>query len=159
MFCDEVLELVEPIAAGELAVDSRVGSHLASCANCTAALADARRLEQLLRGREVPKPSTQFTTRIMGRIRRDRWRREQFLDTGFNVVVGLLAVTVIVVVWVLLSRSGLGAISRDAFNALTSTALTAIRQRLASSLPLYLSAFALVATALGIWWWAEREHA
>ena len=159
MFCDEVLELVEPIAAGEVAVDTRVTSHLASCANCTAALSDARRLEQLLRGREVLKPSTQFTARIMGRIRRDRWRREQFLDTGFNVAVGLLALTVIVVVWVLLSRSGVGAVTRDAFNALNSTSLNAIRQRFAPSLPLYLGAFALVATALGVWWWAERESA
>ena len=159
MFCDEVLELVEPIAAGEVAVDTRVTSHLASCANCTAALSDARRLEQLLRGREVLKPSTQFTGRIMSRIRRDRWRREQFLDTGFNVAVGLLAVMVIVVVWVLLSRSGLGAVTRDAFNTLNATALNAIRQRFASSLPLYLGAFGLVATALGVWWWAEREHA
>jgi predicted anti-sigma-YlaC factor YlaD len=159
MFCDEVLELVEPIAEGEVAVDTRVSSHLDSCANCAAALSNARRLEQLLRGREVPRPSAQFTTRIMGRIRRDRWRREQFLDTGFNVAVGLLAVTVIVVAWLLLSRSGLGAVSRDAFNALNSTALNAIRQRVAQSLPLYLGAFALVATALGIWWWAEREHA
>jgi hypothetical protein len=158
MFCDEVLELVEPIAAGEVAVDTRVTSHLDSCANCAAALSDARRLEQLLRAREVLKPSTQFTSRIIGRIRRDRWRREQFLDTGFNVIVGLLALTVIVVVWVLLSRSGVGAITRDAFNALNSTALNAIRQRFASSLPLYLGAFALVATALGVWWWAEREH-
>jgi predicted anti-sigma-YlaC factor YlaD len=159
MFCDEVLELVEPIAAGEVAVDARVASHLASCANCTAALSDARRIEQLLRGREVLKPSTQFTARIMGRIRRDRWRREQFLDTGFNVFVGLLALTLLVAVWVLLSRSGLGAVTRDAFNALNSTVLNAVRQRLPSSLPLYLGAFALVATALGVWWWAEREHA
>jgi hypothetical protein len=159
MFCDEVLELVEPIAAGDIAVDARVSAHLASCGNCTAALSNARRLEQLLRGRDVPKPSAQFTTRIMSRLRRDRWRREQFLDRGFNVAVGLLALTVLVVVWVLLSRSGLGAMTRDAFNALNLTALNAFRQRVATSLPLYLGAIALVGTALGVWWWAERENA
>lgn len=157
MFCDEVLELVEPIAAGEVMADARVASHLESCANCAAALAAARRLERLLNSRDVPKPSAQFTTRIMGRIRRERWRREQFLDTGFNVVVGLLAVTVLVGVWILLSRSGLGAMGRDALDVLNSTALSALRQRVAPSLPLYLGAFALIATALGVWWWAERE--
>src|SRR5262245_15869251 len=141
MFCDEVLELVEPIAAGDMTADDRVTGHLASCANCAAALADARQLEQLLRHRVVPAPSPQFTTRIMGRLRRDRWRREQFLDRGFNVVVGLLVVAVLVALWVVLSRSGLGAMSRDAFNLVNTAAFDAVRRRLTSSLPLYVGAF------------------
>src|SRR5262245_7809051 len=127
MFCDEVLELVEPIAGGDLVPDARTTAHIASCAQCAAALDDARRLERLLRGRSVPSPSAQFTSRIMGRIRRDRWRREQFLDAGFNVVVGLMALTLLVALWMLFSRSGLGGMSRDALNVLNSAALGALR--------------------------------
>ena len=62
MFCDEALDAVEAIAAGELTPDGRVAEHLKSCPNCAAALVSARALERMLQGRPVPKPSTQFTT-------------------------------------------------------------------------------------------------
>jgi len=42
MFCDEILELIEPIAAGDLAPDGRMSAHLASCAGCAAALESSR---------------------------------------------------------------------------------------------------------------------
>src|SRR5262245_18186985 len=130
MFCDEVLELVEPIAAGDLVPDARTTAHITCCAQCASALDDPRRLDRLPQGRSVPKPSAQFTSRIMSRLRRDRWRREQFLDTGFNVVVGLVALTLLVALWMVFSRSGLGAMSRDALNVLNSAALDALRRRL-----------------------------
>ena len=157
MFCDEVLELIEPIAAGDIAADERVASHLASCANCSTTLAEARRLEQLLRGRAVLKAPPQFTSRVIGRIRRDRWRREQFLDAGFNTIVGLVALTLIVALWVVLSWSGVGMVGREAWNMFNSVAVSAVWQSIAPSFPLYFAAVALVLTALGVWWWAERE--
>jgi hypothetical protein len=157
MFCDEVLELIEPIAAGELAADERVEGHIASCGQCAASLRSARRLEQLLQGRGVAKPPAQFTSRIMGRIRRDRWRREQFLDAGFNAAVGLAALTLVVALWIVFTRSGIGAAARDAIVLANSTVLDTLARRVAPSLPLYLGAFGLVAAALGVWWWAERD--
>lgn len=156
MFCDEVLELIESIAASDLQPDQRIVSHLTSCTGCAAALEGARQIEQLLRARVVPKPPAQFPARIMGRIRRDRWRREQFLDRGFNLAVGLVAVAVVMAFWLLISRSGIGDMSHDALNLLNTAAADAAR-RLAPSLPLYLGAAALVGTALGVWWWAERD--
>ena len=74
MFCDEALDAVEAIAAGDMTVDGRIADHLATCPNC-------------------------------------------------------------------------------------ASALVALVRRAAPSLPLYAGAAALLASALGLWWWAERDAA
>jgi anti-sigma factor RsiW len=156
MFCDEALESVEAIAAGELNPDGRIAEHLKSCPNCAAALVSARALEGMLRVRPAPKPSAQFTTRTLARVRRARWRSEQFLDVGFNIAIGVVVLAVIAGIWMLLNRSGLVAVSNDAVD-LFGTSLVAFARRVSPSLPLYAGATALLATALAIWWWAERD--
>lgn len=156
MFCDEVLELVDAIAAGDVTPDPRTAAHLASCAGCAAALGAARRVDDLLRARPVPLPPAQFTSRLLGRIRRDRWRRDQFLDVGFNLVVGLVVLGILTVFWVALSQSGLGSMTCDAL-AVLNTALADLVRRIAPSLPVYGAAAALLAAALGMWWWVERD--
>jgi anti-sigma factor RsiW len=156
MFCDQVVELLEPIAAGDLAPDEGVQRHLATCAQCAAALAAARRVDQLLRARDVPVPSAQFTGRTFARIRRDRWRREQFFDAGFNVAIAAVLAGVVVGVWMIIDRSGLSAISSDLVDLFSTEVVTVARQ-MAPSLSLYAGATALIATALAIWWWAERD--
>jgi predicted anti-sigma-YlaC factor YlaD len=158
MFCDEALDAIEAIAAAELMPDGRVAAHLASCPNCAAALVSARSLEQMLQRRAVPAAPSQFTSRTMARVRRARWRSDQFLDLGFNVAVGFLVLAVVGGVWLLLNRSGLVAVSNDAVDLLGSGLVTFAR-RIAPSLPLYAGAAAVLATALGIWWWAERDAA
>lgn len=156
MFCDQVVELLEPIAAGDLAPDEGVQRHLATCAQCAAALAAARRVDQLLRARDVPTPPAQFTGRTFARIRRDRWRREQFFDAGFNVAIAAVLAGVVVGVWMIIDRSGLSAISSDIVDLFSTEVVTVARQ-MAPSLSLYAGATALIATALAIWWWAERD--
>jgi predicted anti-sigma-YlaC factor YlaD len=158
MFCDEVLELVDAIAAGDVAADARVSAHLDSCTGCRAALDAARRIDRLLKDRAAPAAPAHFTNRIMGRIRRDRWRRDQFLDVGFNVAVGFVLLGVFAILWVVLSQSGFGPVSRDAFGLLNSAAVDFLR-RAAATLPLYMGALAVVAATVGIWWWAERDAA
>jgi predicted anti-sigma-YlaC factor YlaD len=158
MFCDQVVELVEPIAAGELAPDEGIERHLASCAECAAALESARRVERLLRTRAVAVPPPQFTARTLTRIRRDRWRREQFFDAGFNLAIAAVAGGVVLSVWMIVDRSGLSAISRDVMNLFGAQLLDVGRQ-VAPSLSLYAGAAALIASALAIWWWAERDAA
>jgi predicted anti-sigma-YlaC factor YlaD len=154
--CDGVLDLVDAIASGDLTPTPEVAAHLASCAGCASVLEQARALERMLRARPVPKPPAQFTVRTSGRIRRDRWRREQIFDTGFNVALILLIALVVGSVWLLMHRSGLIVVSNDAVG-LIGTALTTLARRLAPSVPLYVGAAALLASALGIWWWAERD--
>src|SRR4051794_29937083 len=116
MFCDEALDSVEAIAAGEVLADGRVASHLATCPNCALALQRARQLEASLRHREVPVAPAQFTSRTLARIRRARWRSDQFLDVGFNVAIGVLVAAVLGGIWMLLNRSGLAAVSGEAVN-------------------------------------------
>jgi anti-sigma factor RsiW len=156
MFCDEALDSIEAIAAGEVTPEGRIAAHLATCPNCAATLASARRLEQLLQARPVQKAPPQFTSRTMAVLRRQRWRREQFLDVSFNVALGLVALVVGAGVWMFVHRSGLVSVSNDAVNMLSANFIS-LAHRVAPSVPLYAGATALVATALGIWWWAEKD--
>ena len=156
MFCDEALDAIEPIAAGELTPDGRIADHLATCPNCAAALDSAKRLEEMLRARPAPRPPAQFTTRTMTRVRRARWRTEQFLDVGFNVALIAIVVAVVGGIWMLLNRSGLVSVSTDVMD-LFSTGMVTMVRRVAPSLPLYGAAMAVLATALVLWWWAERD--
>jgi hypothetical protein len=155
MFCDEALDAIEAIAAGDLAPQGRVAQHLDSCKNCAAVLESARRLDKMLHARPVPKPPQQFTSRTMARVRRARWRREQFVDAGFNLALGLIAVGVVGSVLLLMYR-GLTAISPDAM-ALVQSGVVSLARQAAPSLPVYGAAIALVLSALAIWWWAERD--
>jgi anti-sigma factor RsiW len=155
MFCDEALDSVEAIAAGELHAEGRLADHYATCPNCAAALTRARELENLLQHRLSPRPSPQFTTRTMARVRRARWRSDQVLDVSFNLAITVVVVAVVVGAWMVLNRSGLVAVSNDAMD-MFGRGLSTFTQRIAPSLPLYAGATALLVTALGIWWWAER---
>ena len=156
MFCDEALDSVEAIAAGETTADGRIADHLASCPNCAAALVAARQLERVLQRRGAPTPPAQFTARTLARVRRARWRSDQFLDVGFNVAIVVLVAAVFGGVWMLLNRTGLTAVSSDAVDLFGSGLVTLVR-RVAPSLPLYGGAAALLASALAVWWWAERD--
>ena len=158
MFCDEALDAVEAIAAGELLPDGRVASHLATCPNCASALDSARRLEASLRERPVPAAPAQFTARTLARVRRARWRSDQFLDAGFNLAVGAVIVALMGGGWMLLHRTGLAAVSRDAIDLFRSR-FVIVARRVAPSLPLYAGAALLLVSALGLWWWAERDAA
>ena len=158
MFCDEALDAVEAIAAGEVMSDGRVGSHLATCPRCASALESARRLEASLRRREAPAAPAQFTARTLARVRRARWRSDQFLDVGFNLAIGAVVVTVVAGVWMLLNRAGLAGVSRDAVDLFGSGFVMVVR-RVAPSVPLYAGAALLLVSALGVWWWAERDAA
>jgi predicted anti-sigma-YlaC factor YlaD len=160
-FCDDVLEAIEPIAAGDLTPSNRVAEHLSSCRECAATLESARRVDSLLRGRPAPAAPAHFTSRVMSRIRRMRWRREQLLDWGFNASLVAAGLLVVVGVWVVLRRSGLttvGPVTTEVVG-LFSTGLITLVRRISPSLPLYAGAAALLGTALGVWWWAEKDTA
>jgi anti-sigma factor RsiW len=158
MFCDEALDSVEAIAAGDLTPDGRVASHLATCPNCAHALECARQLEASLRRRAAPAAPAEFTSRTLARIRRARWRSDQFLDVGFNVAIGLVVVSLVAGIWMLVHRTGIVSVSGDAVDVVGS-GFVALARRVAPAVPLYAGAAALLVSALGIWWWAERDAA
>src|SRR5581483_12486720 len=101
-----------------------------------------RRIERLLRERPAPAAPAQFTARTLGRVRRARWRTEQFLDVSFNAAIALIVAGVVAAIWMLAHRTGLAAVSNDAVE-LFATGLSAFARR--------------VGPSLGIWWWAERD--
>jgi predicted anti-sigma-YlaC factor YlaD len=156
MQCADVLDLVEPIAAGDVLPDERVREHLHSCPGCAGALASARRLEALLKGMDFPVAPPAFATQVLLRIRSDRWRSEQNVDRLFNVAIvaaviliagGLLALlnvgTVLSLtgsIWALLKEG-----SRDTVRTAAPILLT------------YVAAAGLLVSALGMWAWAERR--
>jgi anti-sigma factor RsiW len=158
MFCDEVLETIELIAAGELTASAPVADHLASCNGCGAALAAARRVDALLRSRVAPAPPANFSSRVMNRLRLARWRGEQLLDWGFNIALVTAGVLVVLGLWMVMRQSGLVIVSSDAVQMFES-GMTLLARRISPSLPLYSAATAVLGTALAIWWWAERDAA
>jgi anti-sigma factor RsiW len=156
MTCEGVLNVVELIAAGELKPDGPTAAHLTTCASCASALEAARRIDALLRQRPVATPPPQFTARTMARIRRARWRNEQMIDWTFNAALVLVALTIALGIWLVASRSGFTFVGNDAVQLFGAGMRTFI-QRVAPSVPIYALATFMLATALGIWWWAERD--
>jgi anti-sigma factor RsiW len=156
MTCDDVQNAIELIAAGELTPDAPMASHLETCTPCASALEAARRLDALLRQRPIPAPPAQFTVRTMAGIRRARWRNEQLIDWGFNAALALVAVAIATGIWIVGSRSGFTFVGNDALQ-LFGAGMRTFVQRVSPSLPVYALATVLLVTALGIWWWAERD--
>ena len=156
MTCDDVQNVIEIIASGEMTPDTQMASHLATCRSCASALEAAQRIDALLRQRPVPPPPAQFTARTMAGIRRARWRNEQMIDWGFNAALALVGVAVATVIWIVVSRSGFTFFGNDTLE-LFGAGMRTFVQRVSPSLPVYALASVLLVTALGIWWWAERD--
>src|SRR5262245_23372715 len=95
MTCRDVLDLVEPIAAGDEPVSADVRNHLETCPACAAALAQARRVEAALARREAPPAPMGFVAAVQQAIRRDRWRSEEHVDRVFNLAIALALVIVV----------------------------------------------------------------
>jgi len=156
--CDFVEDLIDLIAAGEMAADPEGAAHLSTCGSCARSLETAKRLDGLLRTRPAPSAPPQFTSRLMNRIRRASWRREQIVDGIFNAAMIAAALLVAVGLWIAVRQSGLSLVGREAMN-IFSSGMMAAAQRATPSLPLYAGATGLLVVALGLWWWASDSPA
>jgi predicted anti-sigma-YlaC factor YlaD len=152
--CDDLDDLVEAVAAGDaLTADAR--AHLAGCAACQGRVDHARALERLLRIREVPEPPGRFTMEVLRRVRRERWRAEQFVDAGFNLALALGGLTVLGGLAGLLWSFGWLSIDLAALGA-ASSALTPWTTRLWPEAQTFVIAAILLTSALALWWWVEN---
>ena|SRR5215212_2213307 len=156
MTCSDVLDLVEPIAAGDLAADAAVRAHLESCPTCASALASARRLEALLAARPVPAAPPRFAQLVLQRIRRERWRSEQSVDRLFNIAVAAALVLIVGGIFALMNLSGVIAAAAGTWTAVATIGTQAAREAV-PTLNTYVAGLFLLVSALGMWWWAERK--
>jgi anti-sigma factor RsiW len=156
MTCRDVLDRIEAVAAGDEPVTPEFRSHLEGCVACAAALAQARRIETMLAARPAPSAPARFSASVTSRIRQERWRSEQHVDRLFNValLLGVLAIA-----------GGLLALFNvNAMTAAFAGSLALLNRwsgeivvQAAPRLPTYLGAAGFLATALFVWWWAERR--
>ena len=156
MTCKEALELVEPIAAADIAVDAIARAHFETCPRCAAVLASARRVEMMLAGREVPLAPPGFTPAVMQRLRRERWRSEQRVDYLFNAAIAVALLLIAGGIFALMNISGVMAAAGGTWTAVASLGEQLARTA-APTLDTYVAAILLLLSALGMWWWAERN--
>jgi anti-sigma factor RsiW len=156
MTCKDLTEFIEPIAAGDVEPDAAMRGHLETCPPCAAALASARRLEAALAGPEAPAAPARFTSLVLQRVRRERWRLEQNVDRLFNVAIVAALLIVVGGLLALMNLSGVVAGTSEAWTLL-STASAEVARQAVPSVNTYAAAGGLLATALGMWWWAERR--
>jgi anti-sigma factor RsiW len=155
MVCTDLDELIEPIATGEMVANAEVQAHLASCVACSHALELARQIDGVLAAQPVPDVGPAFTSRLMVRLRRERWRSEQYLDVAFNIAVALAVATTVGGLVMVLAASGLTTVSPDLTGLFVSGAAEVL-SAVTPALPVYGVAAAVFVSGMAIWWWAER---
>jgi anti-sigma factor RsiW len=155
MTCKDALDLVEPVAAGDVVPGADLRAHLETCPRCAGALASARRLEAMLAAREAPGAPARFTVVVLQRIRRERWRSEQQVDRLFNVAIVVALLLIVGGIFALMNLSGVLNGAADTWTAV-ATLSTQLARDAAPSVSTYVAGVCLLITALGMWWWAER---
>jgi anti-sigma factor RsiW len=137
-------------------VPDAVAAHVASCEGCAARLAMARRIETTLATRAVAVPPANFTTAVIGRLRRDRWRTEQVVDFGFNLAIGIGALLIVAGLGGLAWRAGVMQIGGE-MSVLLLQAVRGAATRAIADARLAVLVALLLTTAVGLWWWAEED--
>jgi hypothetical protein len=156
MECSHVLDLIEPIAAGDLRPDDQLREHLHSCPGCAGALASARRLEGLLKAMDMPAAPAAFAGAVLQRIRRDRWQSEQNVDRLFNVAIVAAVIFMAGALVTMLNVDGALTVVGSAWAVLKEGGRETLRAA-APTVGTYVAAAGLLASALVMWWWAERR--
>jgi anti-sigma factor RsiW len=149
-------DVLDAVAAGDRALTDDDQAHLDACRACRARLALARQVERALAARPVPAVPVGFTAAVLARVGQERWRTEQAVDLGFNIVVALGMLLVAAGLFGLAWASGLVVIGID-LARLTGQALDVLGTRLVPQAQVVTAAVLLLAGALGAWWWAEDD--
>jgi anti-sigma factor RsiW len=137
-------------------LDEETRGHIESCPSCAGALASARRLEAALAALDTPQAPASFTSAVLQRIRRDRWQSEQRVDQLFNVAIVAAVLLVVGGIVAMLNVDALFTLSASAWVVAREGIREAARQA-APTVATYVAAAGLLASGLGMWWWAERK--
>jgi predicted anti-sigma-YlaC factor YlaD len=155
MPCIELDDVIEPIAAGDVVPTPSMQKHLAECSECREALALATEVHRLLAIPGTSEPRADFVAVTMARMRRERWRSEQYLDVAFNTVVALAILTGLGGLYAIMTATGVAAVSADV-GRLFVGALSDVIVRAAPQAGIYALATMALLTVLFVWWWAEH---
>ena len=154
MTCDDVLDQIEALAAGDLTPTDALRAHLETCPSCASALATARRVEAALAARPVVEAPVRFAASVQARIRRERWVEEQRVDRIFNVAIAAAVLLAVGGVFFLL-RGAAVLEATGQFLALIS-ALGEVEAPVSGpGVGTYAAAMGLFVSGLAMWWWAE----
>lgn len=154
--CSALLDLIEPIAAGEVDVSEEVRAHLETCPRCASAVASARRIEAALASRDAPPAPPGFTASVVARVRREQWHADQRLDRAFNLVILACAAGLAASVSALLNVEVVLA-AASAFWNVAADITTGRNPAPGPSLVTWVGAAAFIGFALGLWWWTEQR--
>jgi anti-sigma factor RsiW len=155
MDCSAFDDLIEPLAAGEIPQSEEVRAHLASCAGCRRALAQAIEVDRVLRSQAAPSVASTFGASVMTRVRRERWRAEQMLDLAFNAAVALAVVTGVGGLYALLAVTGMAGVTADLVRLFVGATEQVVVRAAPQAWIYALTTGALVA-GLAAWWWADK---
>ena len=158
MTCAAVLDLVEAIAADDLEIDPAARDHFETCPRCASALASARTIEAALAAaaRDAPRAPVRFTPAVLTRIRLERWKSEQHIDRLFNVAIVAALALIAGGAAALLNVNAVLAASAAGWELMTAVSTGAVTMA-APTFVTYVASAGLLASALGMWWWAERR--
>ena len=155
MRCEDVQDLIESLADGELQPTAEMTAHLQACANCSTALTRARQIDSALPTLPKASPPSAFTQSVLLRTRSIRWQSEQRFDWWFNAVVAASLAVVALGVYGLMNLTGLAAVVLGTAEFVVQSVPSAYRG-LQPQLRPYLTAMGLVLGALALWWWVQR---
>jgi anti-sigma factor RsiW len=155
--CNDLEPLVETIADGSLESSPEHAAHFESCDVCRGRLARARSIHALLATREAPTPPASFTSDVMARIQRERWRGEQVVDLGFNLAIAAGVLLIVGGALGLAWSFGLLTFGVDA-RSLLATVTNQWVDRAVQQLQTIVTAIVLLTMALGLWWWIESSE-
>lgn len=155
-FCARLDAVVDEMAAG-LEVDAELSAHLATCTDCQARLALARRIDGVLATWPVAAPPAHFAAEVARLARQDVWRQELVVDWGFNIALAASLVFIVAgaagFLWLLGAMADPAEASRLATRPLTALAGQVRGQGLVVA-----TATSLLATTAVAWWWAEERR-
>lgn len=139
-----------------LALPDDLAAHAAACAECRARIALVRRIEEALATWPAEAPPPGFAARVATAARREAWAQDVVVDWGFNVAVaasvGVILAGVVAGLWMMSS-----AVPASQSSRVAADMLTAVVDRARAQVPVAVTAMALLATAVGGWWWAEQQ--
>lgn len=160
LHCDDLVDTIDALAAGEPVgplVSAGHAAHVAGCSVCQLRLAEARRLDAMLARVVQVAPPDGFSQRLANRIRDERWRRERLVDLAFNAVVSAVGLALLAAVWVVLQFTGMTGLLGNVASLAGQGLSVAASQTTVDSILYVAGTFAAI-TAFLMWRWSEGEH-